>query len=63
MKCSNNTPVTIGETGGGGASTLSCAGAGTPANPAYPVGVAVKQNATAVTQLGLICGQWIMPAN
>ena len=63
MKCSNNTSVTRGETGGGGASTLSCAGAGTPANPAYPVGVTVKQNATAVTQLGLICGQWIMPAN
>ena len=63
MKCSNNTSVTRGETGGGGASTLSCAGAGTPANPAYPVGVAVKQTATAVTQLGLICGQWIMPAN
>ena len=61
MKCSNNTSVTRGETGRGGASTLSCAGAGTQTNPAYPVGVMVKQNATAVTQLGLICGQWIIP--
>ena len=57
LNCSDRSFFSHGDVLGGGAQTLSC-----PSSTPYVVGLNVQQNAdkSAVTELGLICGQWVL---